>query len=60
LAWSVQTTVLHQYQRQIKTETRDGETLEYIEATEEEHRIVVVPERAARANGNGMHAQAVK
>jgi DNA primase catalytic core len=28
--------------------------------SEEEHRIVVVPERAARANGNGMHAQAVK
>ncbi len=28
--------------------------------SDEEDRIVVVPERAARANGNGMHAQAVK
>ena len=27
---------------------------------DEENRIVVVPERAARPNGNGMHAQAVK
>ena len=30
------------------------------EGSDEEHRIVVVPERAARPNGNGMHAQAVK
>jgi DNA primase catalytic core len=28
--------VLHQYQRVIKTDTRDGETLEYIEATAED------------------------
>lgn len=28
--------------------------------SDEENRIVVVPERAARPNGNGMHAQAVK
>ena len=26
--------LLHQHQREIKTDTRDGETLEYIEATE--------------------------
>jgi DNA primase catalytic core len=30
------------------------------EGSDEENRIVVVPERAARPNGNGMHAQAVK
>jgi len=31
--------VLHQYQRQIKSETRDGETLEYIEATAEDVKL---------------------
>jgi DNA primase len=31
--------VLHQYQREIKTETRDGETLEYIEATPEDVKL---------------------
>ena len=29
-------TLLHQHQREIKTETRDGETLEYIEATKQD------------------------
>jgi DNA primase catalytic core len=31
--------VLHQYQRVIKTDTRDGETLEYIEATAEDVKL---------------------
>jgi len=31
--------VLHQHQREIKTETRDGETLEYIEATAEDMKL---------------------
>jgi DNA primase len=31
--------LLHQYQREIKTETRDGETLEYIEATAEDVKL---------------------
>jgi DNA primase catalytic core len=31
--------VLHQHQREIKTETRDGETLEYIEATAEDVKL---------------------
>jgi DNA primase catalytic core len=31
--------VLHQHQRQIKTETRDGETLEYIEATADDVKL---------------------
>ncbi|HEV2278288.1 MAG TPA: CHC2 zinc finger domain-containing protein [Acidobacteriaceae bacterium] len=31
--------LLHQYQRRIKTETREGETLEYIEATAEDVKL---------------------
>jgi DNA primase len=31
--------LLHQYQREIKSETRDGETLEYIEATKEDVKL---------------------
>jgi DNA primase catalytic core len=32
-------TLLHQHQREIKTSTEDGETLEYIEATEEDVKL---------------------
>jgi DNA primase catalytic core len=32
-------TLLHQHQREIKTDTRDGETLEYIEATKDDVKL---------------------